>query len=36
MIGALTMARGVAAGDPELSDAILESVRTELDARFGS
>lgn len=36
MIGALTMARGVAAGDPELSDAILESVRAELDARCGA
>ncbi|MDF2619104.1 MAG: transcriptional regulator, TetR family [Xanthobacteraceae bacterium] len=35
MIGALTMARGVAAGDPELSDEILQSVRAELDARFG-
>ena len=35
MIGALTMARGVAAGDPELSAEILDSARLELRQCFG-
>lgn len=36
MIGALTMARGVAEGDPALSVEILDSVRRELRDRFGA
>lgn len=36
MIGALTMARSVAAGDPELSAEILDSVRQELRGYFGA
>nr|WP_250152429.1 TetR/AcrR family transcriptional regulator [Ancylobacter radicis] len=34
MVGAVTMARGVASGDPALSDAILEDVRQQLRACF--
>lgn len=36
MIGALTLARGVASGDPALSDQILASVREELRGHFGA
>lgn len=36
MIGALTMARGVAGGDPALSAEILASVREELRGHFGA
>ncbi|WP_428031329.1 TetR/AcrR family transcriptional regulator [Ancylobacter sp.] len=36
MIGALTLARGVAEGDPALSDEILDTVRRDLQDRFGA
>ncbi|TCK16773.1 TetR family transcriptional regulator [Ancylobacter aquaticus] len=36
MIGALTLARGVAAGDPALSADILASARQQLRGRFGA
>lgn len=36
MIGALTIARGVASGDPELSIEILDGVRRELRDCFGA
>lgn len=35
MVGALTMARAVAASDPELSREILTSARSEIAERFG-
>ena len=36
MVGALTMARGVAGGDPELSAEILDTVRREIRDYFGA
>ena len=34
MVGALTLARGIAAGEPELSAELLRSLRTQLNERF--
>ncbi|MDQ0348398.1 TetR/AcrR family transcriptional regulator [Ancylobacter vacuolatus] len=36
MVGALTLARGVASGDPALSDAILAAAREQLRSHFGA